>query len=133
MSHPTLRQATPEDLRFVHSSWHTSHWKTWAHRHIEREVYNVGQDRRIDLAIARSEVLVAFFPEVPDEVLGWACIESYPEVLHYVYVKGAYRRTGIGTGLVKNRARTYTHYTDAAGRKFASSLSLEFNPYKEHT
>ena len=131
MSEPTLRVATPEDLRFVHSSWHTNHWKTWAHKHVSREVYNAGQDRRINLAVARSTVLVAYFPEVPDEVLGWACIEEAPEVLHYVYVKGVYRRMGIGTGLVRGRARYFTHYTDAAGTRFAAAVNVTFHPYKE--
>lgn len=131
MSTPTARRATQEDMRFVHSSWHTSHWKTWAHKHISRAEYNAGQDRRIDLAIARSEVLVAYLPEVPDEVLGWACIEPFREVLHYVYVKGTYRRMGIATGLVSGAARWYTHYADAPARAFAQKLNVVFNPYKE--
>ena len=129
---PKIRTATESDLRFVHSSWHTNHWRTWAHKYVEREVYKSSQDRHIDLLMARSVVTVAFFPEVPDEVLGWACVEPYPEVLHYVYVKGTYRRMGIARGLVEGRARCYTQYTDAAGRKFAEKVGITFNPYKEN-
>lgn len=129
---PKIRQATESDLRFVHSSWHTNHWRTWAHKYVSRAVYGAAQDRHIDLLLARCHVTVAYFPEVPDEVLGWAAIEPAPEVLHYAYVKGTYRRMGIGRGLVEGSARWYTQYTDAPGRKFADSVGVVFNPYKEY-
>lgn len=129
---PSIRQATESDLRFVHSSWHTSHWKTWAHKHVERSVYNEGQDRRIDRIIKRgATVLVAYFPEVPDEVLGWACVTG--DTLYYAYVKGMYRGRGIGRGLLPEGLRWYTHATDANGRRFAEKVGLKFNPFKlEH-
>lgn len=128
MSAPSIREATDADLRFCHSSWHTDFWKTHAHKHISREVYDLSMDRRIDRLVQRSRVLVAFFPEVPDEVLGWSCLEV--DTLHYVYVKGVYRRTGIGTGLVRGLAKWYTHPTDREGRAFMERQSLLYNPFK---
>lgn len=125
---PSLRTATDADLRFVHSSFHTAHWKNHARKHTLKEVYDAGMDKRIDRLVFRSKVLVAFFPEVPDEVLGWSCVEG--DALHYVYVKAVYRRRGIGTGLVPAAAaKWYTHPTDREGRVFAESLSLKFNPF----
>jgi len=127
------RVATPDDLRFVHSSWHTSHWKSWAHKHIEREEYAPGQDRRIAILLARAETVVAYFPEAPTEILGWVCAEPYRSVLHYVYVKGVYRERGIARGLVEPmKPRWYTHYVDARGRTFAAAMKIQFNPYKEN-
>ena len=35
-----------------------------------------GQDRRIARLVKEGVVLVAYFPEVPDEVLGWACLSG---------------------------------------------------------
>jgi GNAT superfamily N-acetyltransferase len=124
---PSLREATDADTRLVHSSFHTAFWKTHAHKHTLKEVYDSGMDKRIDRLLFRSRVLVAYFPEVPDEVLGWSCLEG--SALHYVYVKGVYRRRGIGKGLVPDSAKWYTHPTDREGRVFAESLSLKFNPF----
>jgi hypothetical protein len=124
---PSIRQATDEDTRFVHSSWHVSFWKTHARKHTLKEIYDGGMDRRIDRLVFRSRVLVAFFPQVPDEVLGWSCVEG--EALHYVYVKASYRNSGIGRGLVPSFVKWYTHPTDREGRVFAEKLSLKFNPF----
>lgn len=130
MSTPLLRKATPADLRFVHSSWHTSFWNTWAKKYVERAVYSKYMDDLIDSIVPFTSVLVAYFPEVPDEVLGWACISEREgrESLYYCYVKSTYRRMGIGRGLVEGRAKFYTQYTDAHGRKFARAVGLQFNP-----
>jgi GNAT superfamily N-acetyltransferase len=123
----SIRLATNQDERFIHSSFHTAYWKTHAHKHLTKSVYDPGQDARIDRLLARSRVLVAFFPEVPDEVLGYSVVEG--DALHYVYVKAVYRRRGIGTGLVEGRATCYTHATDREGRAFLERMSLKFNPY----
>ena len=126
---PLLRNATQGDMRFVHSSWFSSLWSAWARGRIGRKVYEWGQAARIQRLLASSSVLVAYFPEVPDEVLGWACVQG--DALHYVYVKGTYRRMGIGRGLVEGRARCYTQRVEAKeGRALMSVLDLEYNPYK---
>lgn len=131
MTTPSLRQATRNDLRFVHSSWHTSFWNTWAKKHVERSVYSKEMDQYIDTTLPFLTTLVAYFPEVPDEVLGWACISEKEEREHvlYCYVKSTYRRMGIGRGLVEGRAKFYTQYTDSHGRKFAQAVGLQFNPF----
>lgn len=130
MSTPTLRRATAADLRFVHSSWHTSFWNTWAKKYMERSTYSKEMDEWIDLHLSDpGNVLVAFFPEVPDEVLGWALIYEHTQALYYCYVKSTYRRMGIGRGLVEGRAKFYTQYTDSHGRKFAQAVGLQFNPF----
>lgn len=131
MSTPLLREATKADLRFVHSSWHTSFWNTWAKKHVPLAVYSKEMDEWIDghLSADGGAVIVAYFPEVPDEVLGWACIYGHTESLYYCYVKSTYRRMGIGRGLVEGRAKFYTQYTDSHGRQFARAVGLQFNPF----
>jgi GNAT superfamily N-acetyltransferase len=92
-------------------------------------VYITEQDRRIDRLLSKSMTLIAYFPEAPDEILGWACIDTRANCAHYVYVKVPYRRLGIGTGLVRNRATCYSHGTDKVGQLFATHNNLTFNPY----
>jgi hypothetical protein len=128
---PLLREATKADLRFVHSSWHTSFWNTWAKKHVPLAIYAEYMDEYIDSITPFTKVLVAYFPEVPDEVLGWACISEKEtrEHVYYCYVKSTYRRMGIGRGLVEGRAKFYTQYTDSHGRQFARAVGLQFNPF----
>lgn len=73
-------------------------------------------------------VMCAYLEEVPDEILGWSCTNNH-DSLHYVYVKGTYRRQGIGTGLVPTGLKYYTHKTSTEGGLFLKSLGLEFNPF----
>lgn len=115
-------------MPFIHSSWHTAFWKTSARKYLTRKAYDEGQDRRIDRLILSSYVIVAFFPEVPDEILGWACLKG--DTLHYVYVKAAYRRKGIATGLAAGQILHYTHATDRVGEAFAASIGATLNPYR---
>jgi hypothetical protein len=126
---PAIRIATDSDLRFVRSSWHSNHWKTWACKRIPWESYWPGQDRRIERLLKQSTVLVAYFEDVPDEVLGWACFEG--DTLHYVYVKAAYRRAGIAAGLTASLSDKphHSHPTNEVGRAFMSSIGAQFNPY----
>lgn len=121
------RKATEADLRFVHSSFFTSYWKTHAKKRVERDVYKTYMDKYIDRLLVYADVLVAFTDEVPDEVLGYSIITG--PTLHWCYVKGYARRQGIGSGLVTPLATYYSHDTDAVGRKFAQSVGLKFNPF----
>lgn len=123
-----VREATPEDMRFVHSSWHTSYWKLYARKSISGSVYKKEMDRLIDALVARSQVLVAFHETVPEEILGYSVIEG--DACHAVYVKSPYRGVGIARGLVQGKAKWYTSETDIGGRQFAAAVGLEFNPFK---
>lgn len=127
MTVPDIRLATTEDQKFIRSSWHRNYWKTWACKRIPWESYWPGQDRRINRLLERAHTLVAFFPEVPDEVLGWACIEG--ETLHYIYVKAAYRRSGIAAGMTRGKVAWYSHATNEAGKAFMENVGAKFNPY----
>jgi GNAT superfamily N-acetyltransferase len=133
---PLLRTATEEDLRFVKASWKTDAWKSSsAGKRMSHRVFSDGMDTRIARLIPRSTVYVAAFAEVPDEVLGWACIQSTPmgAALHYVYVKAAFRRHGIAKGLTIDRVRWYTHQTNEAGRAFMESVKAQYNPFLVET
>lgn len=125
---PTIREAKAEDIRLIHSSWHTSYWANHAKKRIDREVYKSFQDSRINYLLTFCPVLVAYFEEVPDEILGWACYSR--DTLHYIYVRGSYRRRGIGSGLVPSGLKYYTHATDTVGGKFMAHHNLVFNPYR---
>lgn len=131
MSKPTiaLRKATTEDLKFVHSSWVTNYGHVWGYKNMPISLFKAEMDAYVDRRTANDTVLIAYFPDVPDEILGWACFSG--DTLHYVYVKGVYRRSGIATGLVGGGfIKWYTPHADATAKKFAKSINAQFNPFR---
>lgn len=126
-----VRSALESDKAFIHSSWFQSYWKTHAVDKIPREVYNRHQDKIIDSLITRSLTSVAFIPEVPDEILGWSVVEA--DTLHWVYVKGLYRKNGISKMVLPGGLKYYSHGANAPARKFLEKLGMQFNPYKVTT
>ncbi|TXH10163.1 MAG: N-acetyltransferase [Spirochaetes bacterium] len=126
-----VRQAHTGDERFIHSSWFQSYWKATASKSVPREIYKSEQDNLIDRLIRGSRIVVAFLEEVPDEILGYSI--STPEVCHWVYVKGVYRRRGIASQLMPHSLKYFSHWPDSSGRKFFEKFGLQFNPYTIHT
>lgn len=114
----------------VRSSWFRNYWKNWGHKKVDWEVYKEGQTRRIERMLLTNPVVVAFFDEVPDEILGWACLDG--TTLHYVYVKAPYRKQGIGSKLVEG-AKCYSHNATEEAKKLFRKNSMQFNPYKADT
>lgn len=123
-----VRPALESDRPFLHSSWFQSYWKNHAIDKIPRAIYNKHQDNLIDKLLNRSHVSVAFIPEVPDEILGWSCVEE--STLHWAYVKSLYRKNGIAKMVIPIGLQYYSHYTNAPGRKFLEKLGMQFNPYE---
>lgn len=159
-----IRKPVPDDLNFILNSWLKSYrWEAWAgvpreqfafckkcDKHpkcatcerevrqsypsspIHGDVYFKEQERLIYEINERSEILVACNVEEPDQVYGWVVASS--GLLHYVYVKGPFRRFGIGgslldrAGVPKGSKATYTHRTRFVDRCLRSRLG-EFNPY----
>lgn len=125
---PLVRIATPEDLVFIRSSWKTDAWKSSsAGKRMSHRVFAEGMTSRIARLIPKSTLYVAYLKEVPDEVLGWLCLED--DVIHYVYVKAAYRRHGIAKGLCDGKVRWYSHATNETGKAFMESVKAQYNPF----
>lgn len=125
-----LRRATSDDLRFIAASWYDDYWSRWGKKHCDRRLFHDGQGARIDRLLTRCDALVAYLPEVPDEVLGWAVLDDKHEVVHYCYVKGEYRRMGIATGLVRGHdVKWFSHSVDTTGGIFAKKFNLKYNPF----
>lgn len=124
-----LRPMTPDDERFVASSWFESFWKTHCYKDgLHFKYYQPGMDARIKTLIKRAGVTVAYATVAPTEILGWICIEG--DCLHYVYVKAVYRRQGIARALAGEGLTVYSHPSSRAGAKFLKALGLEYNPFR---
>ena len=80
-------------------------------------------------------LLVACDPEDPDVIWGYVAFDQVDPVLHFVYVKGAFRRMGIGTRLL-NEARLMlnepvivSHRTEGLFKAWPN-VKWRWNPYR---
>ena len=95
-----VRDFTENDRAFVYDSWLNSYCDAgvalWG---CNRSTFFSRERRRIDSLLSRgAELKVATVIGEGSIILGWMCAE--PPVLHYCYVKEAYRRQGVALQLL---------------------------------
>lgn len=123
--------ARETDENFVYDSWGNSYRDACiaAWGPMDKAVYYKRLGRRIAALLIRgAELKLAVDPADPLLFLGWICAE--PPLLHYVYVKRAYRGQGIALsllaacGLASERTLLCTSWTPYADRIAAQRPSL---------
>lgn len=145
-----IRAATQNDRPAIFATW----LRAYRHgaqfpRHIPADVYFDEHHDVIEQAIEQSVVRVATPPDDPEVILGWAAFETLqpepddptsPVVVHFVYVKPAFRRAGVARALL---SPTIPCVLDAGGtvyyshetfplklREIAAHVARwQFNPY----
>lgn len=133
----TLAVAGPSVAPFVRDSWLRSQWAADMRGKMLRGDFFRAQGARIDRILPRSSVITAVAPAVPDEVLGYVVLQPSRDdpIVHWLYVKHAFRRLGIATQLAQAASRCspgaihYSHKGDARGKKLAMRFAWKFNPY----
>lgn len=119
----TFRPATQEDVPFLHSSWGSSYFKgTIAFQYLSPEEFH-GKHRPIrDRLLQKSNILICSPDTDPWLIIGWIATERVPSatLVHYIYVKDAFKAQGIATRLVKRAIQAYpivyTHITERAAK-----------------
>ena len=99
-----IRPMTPEDLDFIRPSWADSLYKEVPWRKMRRRDFKAGHRATMARLLARkgSICLIAVAPE-GEPKYGW--VLGAPGLLHYVYVRGIFRRSGVASRLLENLAR----------------------------
>jgi hypothetical protein len=125
--HPAdFRPAEESDTNMILSDWLKSFRRSPLATDMTNAVYFRGHEALVKKALKRSEIICAVNKEDPNHVFGWICFEkqSIP-ILHYLYVKEAFRKFGIGTNLFHHMRSTtfaYTHKTDSIERFTAQGI-----------
>jgi hypothetical protein len=115
-------------MNLIKNSWFTSHKQNSALLKVVRsDVYAERQNPLIEVLLEKCPPIVATLEAVPDEVVGWVCRDLAFPIVHYVYVKHPFRRTGIASVLVSGSKR-HTHQTRAGELLFRRRGSL-YDPY----
>ncbi len=132
MSLALIRDGRPGDVNLVVNSWITSHAAfTKADGHVVRYVHHPALV--LDL-VQRCSVVVACDPDDHDEVYGWLCHELVKGelVIHYLFVKFPFRRSGIADQLYEHVATGRPFTATHAGflmPELRAKYVLIFDPY----
>jgi GNAT superfamily N-acetyltransferase len=131
-AHVTVRAAALEDAPFIFSSWLKSYRQSEAVKGLSDDIYFDGQRSVINRILLRSACLVAVDPDDASHLYGFICFEEhYPNpVLHYVYVKQAYRKLGVASLLMGEMFNLPIIYSHEGTFKSKLAPGSYFNPYK---
>ena len=130
------RMAEKGDLSFIYDTWlQSSRYDGNIGRSCRNSVFFEGQKLVIDRLLMQSKTVIACADKNRELIYGYAVGETETEeqMLHYVYVKEAYRRFGIASKLCKNlfsdkKNLYYTHKTRNA-EPFFNKMGWDYNPF----
>lgn len=137
-----FREAEPKDANFVVKAWvKEMRHAPWT-RHVPNHIYVHAQHELVHRAIASSRVTLACDEGNPDLLFGCVVhgpLGPFPNVLHWVYVKGAYR--GIGLAHMLLDAAGFEHgqpvictqassiFDGDRGRALVERYQIVYSPY----
>lgn len=128
-----IRPAVASDKSLILSTFLKSlYYSNDFYGQIDQKAYFDGYGRVIEHLLQKSVLrpLVACLADEPEVVLGWALVEPEASVIHYCYVKKAWRNQGIAKQLVQGlELKICTHLTKA-GNAIRLKKSITFNPFK---
>lgn len=135
-----IRDATEDDIPFffnstLHHYKHSSPHPKLIPDHLYYQNHQVLMARMLE---RKGHVLkFAALRDEPDVVFGFLWGNSFPQTIHYCYVKKAFRGLGIASQLFASAFERdtmvyYTHLTYDAGKITQTRSNFIFNPYLLH-
>lgn len=126
ISNLKIREGVADDLLFILRTWASGlYYGNDFYKKIDKTDYFEKYPIILQNLIGRSSVHVACLSEDPDIIVGYVVFTS--NVLHYVYVKKAWRKLGVAKSLLPKEVNVCTHLT-----KVGASLLPKgwvFNPF----
>lgn len=133
MSDILIRKFKEEDKAFIMSTWLRSYkHNSFFTKKLTNTVYYKYHHDIINRILARADILIACDTQSPETIFGYAVFEE-PGIVHYAYVKKAFRGMGIFSKLIeplKGLDIIFTHYTDHCNKLVENAnLKLTYIPY----
>lgn len=131
--------ASETEKGFVYSTWLKNYkFSSYFAKRIKHAVFYKGHHQIVTHILEKPEVktFVANPKNDPDTILGFlTCETGEKPVVHFVFVKDAFRKMGVATALMRHAEidpsnLTFTHWTlpvDELIRKFPEMI---YDPYK---
>lgn len=127
-----LREPKKNDISFIYSTWLKSyHYDSWT-KNIAKSIFFDHYKLIIDEILLTAQIKVACSKDDEDIILGYLVFED--QILHYCFVKDAFRGYGIATNLVKSslNSNTYeiSHRTHSLLNIIRDRKDFIYNPFK---
>jgi hypothetical protein len=125
-----IRPARPLDIPFIYETWLKSYKHDSAFgKSVRSSVFFPAYGEVIDNILLSSTTIIACHPEEPDIILGYLVYS--PTILHYVFVKEAFRGLGIARTLYETAQvpTTLSHRTGSVQDILARHSELVYNPF----
>ena len=103
-----------------------------AAKHMSRDTFFAGHHGVLERIFGNEPcVKLAVMPEDPSVVFGWSVSEPDKGIVHYVYVKPAFRRHGVAKALLEHVKLpcVYTHHTYILRDLHKYVAGSDYNPY----
>lgn len=91
---------------------------------IDRKEYFDKYKKVLDFLLAKSTIDIAVLEDNPNVIIGYIVYED--NKLHWIYVKKAWRKAGVGKQLIPEGITCVTHLTKIAAKKKPKEWT--FNP-----
>lgn len=128
-----IRNAVSDDLAFIYKTWLNSYCGDSAiGKSVRKSVFHREYAKVIDRLLMVSGVLVACQPDDVKVIYGYLVFE--PRLLHYCFIKEAFRFSGIAKALVVKamgvqNLHVYSHHTSHLKPILEKYPFLTYNPF----
>jgi GNAT superfamily N-acetyltransferase len=132
-----LRNMTENDKPFIYNSFLKSFKENSDSTWVSNGLYYRGQTEVVDFLLSSCNVLIACFPEDPEEILAYTLyqVEKDVLVLHYIYTRRSFQKTGIAREIINSIIpasiiiATHITYQFAAFRYKLRPIKVVYDPY----
>lgn len=137
MSKWIIRSIAKGDVEFITSTWLKNYRvnSKWGSG-LRKNVFFHEHNHLVQRHLAGSKIMVACDPDELGHIFGYLIgkNEQDYDTLHYIYVKGAFRKMGVASDLLKDFRKAdslfYTHEIKKTDLLKVQWPDIVFNPYK---
>ncbi len=128
----TIRDAVIDDKAFIFSTFLRGLYYGESYfSQIPKDIFMSQYHRVLEhiLGLPTVSVKVAALREDPEVILGYSILGGNGEIAHWVFVKSAWRKAGIGKSLIPDNLKAVTHLTSVGQSLLKKRPDVIFNPF----
>lgn len=96
---------------------------------IPKDIFMLNYKKVGEYLFNNSSIIVACLPDDPDVILGYSIVSKDNTKLHFMYVKSAWRKQGIGRSILPHSITIVTHLTNLGKSLLPKLKNVIFDPF----
>lgn len=125
-----IRPYRPEDHNFVLATFLRGlYYGNEFYGMMPKQTFMDNYKNVVEALIPRSHIAVACLKEDPDVILGYSMMSKDYTTMHWIFVKAAWRKKGIGKSLLLSVPSMYSHFTTLGLDLVKKFKDCVFNPF----